>query len=249
LVDPTRIIIAGHSGGGYCAIKATLEVLKSPDLQKPAAAVSVYGMFDFLAPKWSVEGTDISNLSDEDAEAGRKDLERRMASKEISFGEKFAESEAEMVHHMRWDLMRYILKKPVYVDYFSGVSGLGEKIAWVQPLAPDSYETVMEEVVPLKAHHLFVVDFDNLTSDMPPLFIVHGLADTTVPHEDSDKLVEKTKALGVPTRYSRLEGLDHEFDFGFPNLEIAENKIGEEDIIGAKAIRELLQGLDEVVGT
>jgi acetyl esterase/lipase len=103
--------------------------------------------------------------------------------------------------------------------------------------------------VPLKAHHLFVVDFDNLTSDMPPLFIVHGLADTTVPHEDSDKLVEKTKALGVPTRYWRLEGLDHEFDFGFPNLEIAENKIGEEDIIGAKAIRELLQGLDEVVGT
>jgi acetyl esterase/lipase len=249
LVEPSKIIIAGHSGGGYCAVKATLEVLKSPDLRKPAATVSVYGMFDFLAPKWSVEGIDISSLSDDDAEAGRKDLERRMNSKEISFGEKFADSEAEMVHHTRWNLMRYILKKPVYVDYFSGVSGLGKKIASVHPVEQSSYEKTMQELVPIQTRHLFVVDFENLKSDMPPLLVVHGLADTAVPHEDSDKLVEKTKALGVSTRYWRLEGLDHEFDFGFPDLEIAETKIGKEDELGVEAIRELLQELDKVVGT
>jgi acetyl esterase/lipase len=247
LVDPSRIIVAGHSGGGYCAVKATLEVLKSPELPKPAATVSIYGMFDFLAPKWSVEGIDISKLSDEDAIAGEKDLERRMASKEISMGEKFANSEAEMVDHTRWNLMRYILKDPVFVDYFSGVSGLGKKLASVQPVEPASYEKVMEELVPLEARQLFVVDFGNLKPQMPPLFVVHGIADVDVPVRDSDRLFEQTKVLGVPTRYWRLEGLAHEFDLGFPDLEIPDTKITDEDILGAKAMMELLQGLDAII--
>jgi acetyl esterase/lipase len=84
LVDPSRIIIAEHSGGGYCALKATLEVLKilstSLDLKKPIATVAVYPMLDFLSAKWSCEGIDLGP-SEEDFEAGRKDLERGMASK------------------------------------------------------------------------------------------------------------------------------------------------------------------------
>lgn len=222
--------------------------MKAAGLKKPAATVAVYPMLDFLSPKWAVEGIDFGGLSDEDAEAGREDLERRMASKEISFGEKFANSEAEMVHHTRWNLMRYLVKAPVYVDYFSGISGLGKKVAYVQPVAPVSYDKVMEEIVPPNARPLFVGDFDNLTSAMPPLFVVHGLADTAVPHEDSDKLTAKTRALGVPTKYWQLEGLDHEFDLGFPDLENAEIEASDPEYEGKKAIRELLQGLDEVVG-
>ena len=34
---------------------------------------------------------------------------------EISFSEKFANREAEMVYYTQWNLMRYILKAPVYV--------------------------------------------------------------------------------------------------------------------------------------
>lgn len=79
------------------------------------------------------------------------------------------------------------------------------------------------------------------------MFAVHGIADVDVPVRDSDRLFEQTKALGVPTRYWRLEGLTHEFDLGFLDLEIGETKITDEDIVGAKAIMELLQGLDAVI--
>lgn len=222
LIDQSRIIVAGHSGGGYCAVLSTLEIMKSATLKKPVATVAIYPMLDFLSPKWAVEGIDFGALSDEDAEAGRKDLERRIAAKEISFGERFADNEAEMVHHTRWNMMRYLVKKPVFVDYFSGVKGLGEKIAAVQPVAPDLYEKVMEQIVPEDARRLFVVDFGNLRAEMPPLFVAHGLADTAVPFVDSDKLTAKTRALGVHTNYWQLEGLDHEFDFGFPDMNVAE---------------------------
>jgi hypothetical protein len=44
-----------------------------------------------------------------------------------------------------------------------------------------------------------------------------------------------------------LEGLAHEFDLGFPDLEIPDTKITDEDILGAKAMMELLQGLDAII--
>jgi acetyl esterase/lipase len=251
LIDPSRIIIAGHSGGGYSAVLATLEVLKrisTSDLKKPVATVAVYPMLDFLSPKWSCEGVDLGT-SKEDFEAGRKDLERRLASKEVSFGERFPDNEADIIHHSRWDLMRYILKAPLFVDYFSGVKGLGEKLASAQSASPSTYETAREEIVPLEARPLFVLDFGNLTSAMPPLFVLHGLADTAVPFEDSDRLTEKTKTLGIPTRYWRLEGLDHDFDLEFPDLESTEAGNLETGDIGRQAVREMLKGLDAVLET
>jgi hypothetical protein len=93
-------------------------------------------------------------------------------------------------------MMRYVVKKPVFVDYFSGVHGLVSEIAAMQPVDPASYEKAIEEIVPEDARRLFVVDFRNLKEGMPPLFVVHGLADTAVPFEDIDKLAAKTKSFG-----------------------------------------------------
>jgi acetyl esterase/lipase len=252
LVDPSRIIIAGHSGGGYCAVLATLEVLKglsgSSDLKRPVATVAVYPMLDFLSPKWSCEGIDLGT-SEEDFEAGRRDLERRLASKKVSFGERFPDNEADIIHHGRWNLMRYILKAPLFVDYFTGIKDLGKQLASAQSASPSSYETAREEIVPLEARPLFVLDFDNLTSAMPPLFVLHGLADTAVPFADSDRLTEKTKILGIPTKYWRLEGLDHDFDLEFPDLESTEVGTPDTGDIGQQAVREMLKGLDAVLET
>lgn len=233
-------------------MKATLEVLKilstSLDLKKPIATVAVYPMLDFLSAKWSCEGIDLGP-SEEDFEAGRKDLERRMASKEISFGERFPDTEVEMIHHSRWDLMRYIVKVPLFVDYFTGVKGVGKKLDAAHIASPSSYETTREEIVPVEARPLFVLDFENLTSDMPPLFVFHGLADTAVPFEDSDRLTGKTKARGIETRYWRLEGFDHEFDLEYPDLESAELGTPETGDIGQKAVKEMLKDLDSLLET
>jgi hypothetical protein len=91
-------------------------------------------MLEFRSLKWSVKAIHFGVLSEEDTETGREDLERRMVSKEISFGGEFANSEAEMVYYTRWTLMRYIVQAPVYVDYFSDISGLGKRLASVQPV-------------------------------------------------------------------------------------------------------------------
>jgi hypothetical protein len=93
---------------------------------------------------------------------GREDLERRMVSKEISFGEEFASSEAEMVYYTQWTLMCFIVNAPVYVSYFSGISGLGKRLPSVQQVALVSYEKFMEDNVPPNTRHIFIVDFDNL---------------------------------------------------------------------------------------
>jgi hypothetical protein len=90
--------------------------MKSPGLKRPLATVAVCPMLDFWSLKWSVECIDFGVLFEEDTEMGREDLERRMVSKEISFGDESANSEAEMVYYTQWNLMRYIVKAPVYVD-------------------------------------------------------------------------------------------------------------------------------------
>jgi hypothetical protein len=119
-------------------------------------------MLDFWSLKWSVECIDFGVLFEEDTEMGRVDLERRMVSREISFDEEFANSEAEMVYYTRWTLMRYIVKAPVYVDYFSHISGLGKRLASVQPVTFVSHEKVMKDNVPPNTRQIFIVDFDNL---------------------------------------------------------------------------------------
>ena len=55
-----------------------------------------------------------------------------------------------------------------------------------------------------------------------------------MPFEDSDKLTERAKALGVPTTCWKLEGLQvgPEFDPGFPDLESVEIEVSDADFSG-----------------
>jgi hypothetical protein len=77
-----------------------------------------------------------------------------------------------------------------------------------------------------------------------------------VPFEDSDKLTEKAKALGVLTTYWQLVGLDHEFEtltltWVFPiwkALRSREIEASDVESSGWRYMKELLPRLDEVVG-
>ncbi len=46
-------------------------------------------------------------------------------------------------------------------------------------------------------------------SSSPPFLVIHGTADKTIPINQSEILVEKLKASGVPVTFKRLEGLEH----------------------------------------
>jgi hypothetical protein len=53
-----------------------------------------------------------------------------------------------------------------------------------------------------------------------------------VPFEDSDKLTDRAKALGVSTTYWELEGLGPKFDLGFPDLESVEIEVSDTEFSG-----------------
>jgi len=52
-----------------------------------------------------------------------------------------------------------------------------------------------------------------VTPKTPPTCVIHGTVDMLVPVHQSDWLVEKLRAEGVPHRYSRIDGWPHAMDF------------------------------------
>lgn len=52
---------------------------------------------------------------------------------------------------------------------------------------------------------------DHIRSDSPPMFLLHGTADTTVPVEQSISLAETLTELGVPHELMLVEGGHHDF--------------------------------------
>ena len=53
---------------------------------------------------------------------------------------------------------------------------------------------------------------NHLTKDDPPTLVVHGTIDELVPVWQSDVLVDKLKALGIPVVYEKYEGWPHTMD-------------------------------------
>ena len=52
----------------------------------------------------------------------------------------------------------------------------------------------------------------HLTPDDPPVFIIHGTIDDTVPIAQADLLANRLQELEIPFRYDRLEGWPHALD-------------------------------------
>ncbi len=62
----------------------------------------------------------------------------------------------------------------------------------------------------------FASPITHLDAKDPPTFVLQGTIDSTVPVEQSDKLVAKLKSLGVPHWYDRLTGWPHTMDLAKP---------------------------------
>jgi acetyl esterase/lipase len=62
----------------------------------------------------------------------------------------------------------------------------------------------------------FASPITHLDARDPPTFVLQGTIDSTVPVDQSDMLVEKLKALGVPHWYDRLDGWPHTMDLAKP---------------------------------
>lgn len=57
-----------------------------------------------------------------------------------------------------------------------------------------------------------------ITAAFPPTMLIHGSADTDVPHEESRALAARLAAAGVPHEFVTLEGIGHGFAGATPDL-------------------------------
>ena len=68
-----------------------------------------------------------------------------------------------------------------------------------------------------------VVAANHLETGEPPLFIVHGIEDQTVPISFSDLLVNRAGEQGVPYEFHAIPGAGHGFDFINPHVDKVES--------------------------
>ncbi|MUG86496.1 alpha/beta hydrolase fold domain-containing protein [Paenibacillus timonensis] len=61
---------------------------------------------------------------------------------------------------------------------------------------------------------------NNISNDYPPTLFLHGDQDTDVPYEQSVKMYEKLKEIGIETKLITIEGADHVFDHDFEDPKV-----------------------------
>ncbi|KAL2012300.1 hypothetical protein VTN00DRAFT_5018 [Thermoascus crustaceus] len=227
LVDTSRLVIAGSSGGGYCAVQGGTR-FRDP---VPKAILAIYPMGDPTSRIWTTKGGRDMNVSPAEAAEIRAEIDQILRSKEISFGQTFPPDGDLENKHPRWRLVRYIVQEGLYVDYLTAVKGLGTAIA-----------TRGKTAIPEHVRSLFPTDF-TVTKDLPPLIVTHGTVDRSVPVQDGEALVQKCREVGLPVAYFRVEGRDHDFDLPYNSVEDDD----ETDDVGKKALQGCLKELDKLI--
>ncbi|MCJ1380427.1 hypothetical protein MMC17_003530 [Xylographa soralifera] len=227
LVDPSRLIVAGSSGGGYCAVLGGAQ-FHDP---VPKAVWALYPVVDPAAERWITPGIPLPDVKVEDAGPTLKEIEERRSNGEVSFGETFPK-DGDMSRHKRYPYLRFILQEGLFADYVTGVKGFGDRVR----------KEGRGKVITEEMYELFPLDF-GITREYPPLVVVHGTKDRGVSVEESEKLVERVQAVGGTVDYFAVEGRDHTFDFTVEDCEEGEGRDA-----GAQALEGSLKALDGYVG-
>lgn len=190
-------------------------------------------MADPTSEKWTTNKHWTKEMSDSDMAETINEISRRIYNKEISFGQRLPTdlNGANLENHERWRYVRAILETGTYVDYLTGVKGLGAAIA-----------EKGKGAIPEHVQQLFPIDF-SITKDLPPMIVVHGLKDHQVPHEDGEAVVEKCREAGVQVTYFPVEGADHDFDLPYNSID--DDKDTQDP--GKKALLGILDILDRLL--
>jgi alpha-L-fucosidase 2 len=50
---------------------------------------------------------------------------------------------------------------------------------------------------------------EHVTKNLPPFLLIHGTSDTVVPYDQSERMLKKLKAAGIPAELITVEGGGH----------------------------------------
>jgi len=169
--DPTRVVAAGHSAGGYLALMTGLCV--DPP---PVAIASVYGYGDIAGPWYSRPDPFYCGQP----AVGEAEAAAAIGDRETS-GSPFTEARAR--------LYLYYRQHGLWPREITGVDPEADPAAFA-PWCPDR----------------------NVTAAFPPTILLHGTADTDVPHTLSITMAERLAAAGVEHELILIGSAPHGFD-------------------------------------
>lgn len=206
-LDIDNYAIAGQSAGGTLVL--TLGRLLQP---RPKAVVDVFGLPDFFNPFYydstPAVPTDIVPTSgrwtDEELEQGTKD---RDPSQAMFYGPNYTTtSEEDLRKGWDTDVVKFDDKVLFHLDlryYIRSRKRLFNVLFREDEYASrEEWETYVRKWNPI----------DHLTKDFPPTVILHGTGDTMVPVEESRRVAEKLRGLGVEVKIVEEEGQQHAWD-------------------------------------
>jgi acetyl esterase/lipase len=167
-VDPSRLIVAGASAGGYLARLAALYA--EP---RPRALLSSYGMGgQYLGTAFTAGGDDpfkvgLPPLDPSDYE-DFTDLGRAKGKEEVSSVPMQMEPDMATDSGRRSELMRVLLQTGKYLDVLTGIEGFSSRLVengLDNPTIPEEAKPLFPEL----SHHSF-----------PPTYLIHGAKDTVI---------------------------------------------------------------------
>jgi acetyl esterase/lipase len=220
-------MVSGSSAGGYLALTTTA-IVKT----KPAAALLVYGMLDPAGPRYTSPGPNIFGKPAIDAEAILREHplahgkgETRQVLSAVTVSDPAVEK--------RFAIAEALHLKGLFVDYLTGVSGLGQVIREHGVGA-----------IPNEHARLFPLSSGDLSS-FPRTMLLHGKNDSAVPAENSTVAAEKLRSAGVSVLAEFPEDAEHGFDVRPGNINVEASDAS--DITAADALRKAIRFLDDSV--
>lgn len=219
------VVLSGSSAGGFLAL--TTSVIAK---DKPAALLSVYGMLDMANAHYLTKGGNIFRLPVFDT-TGTKQALMSVKEKPVLAAYPYP---ADPSTDLRMTIISTFHIDALFLDYLTGVPGLGEQV---------SKQGV--EAIPSPHRSLYPLTFGRL-EDLPPTILVHGKSDSAVPAVLSEVAAEKLKAAGVTVHTEFPDIGEHGFDSATGRLLEQENTgaLGEPRF---QSLRNALKALDQII--
>lgn len=218
--------MAGSSAGGYLALATSTAATKKPD-----ALLTIYGMLDPTAPRyrtpghsvWGMPAIDTGSILRKHLKAGKNGGRNTISAYPIPLPPNPQTDERVL-------LVEVLHKEGLFVDYMTGVDGLGAAIA-----------NQGTKAIPQQLNNLFPLSFGDLAG-LPPTMVLHGKNDIAVPVTQSLQALDKIRAAGVEIHGDFPDDAGHGFDAKAGNIDV-ETTDGDR-VAAFRALRNAIKFLD-----
>ncbi|KAK7415043.1 hypothetical protein QQX98_006181 [Neonectria punicea] len=216
------VLMAGSSAGGYLALATAAAVTK-----QPSALLLIYGMLDATFSRYTTPGISIFGepVFDTTSVLAEFPIASPGDKRPVLSGYQFRED-------TRVALAAALHIDALYLDYMTGVAGLGRAVA---------KEGI--EAIPQHLRDLFPLAFGNLAK-LPPTMLLHGKNDSAVPVEPSIQAADKLRAVGVRVHTEFPDDAEHGFDVRPGDVDV-ETSDGEK-IAAFQSLRNVIDLLQSV---